>query len=240
MSPKKNYFILFLFSIVLWYLIMVCISLNKNSSSFSKELVVYALVIFIFFVHFYHASLKLKLLALVIIPLSYLGELIFSIYLGWYDYYTHEVPLYIPIGHAVVYSTGYFANCTSFVQDNYEPVKRQFLICFFGLYILTCIIQSDTFSLCLGLFLFILLKRKNFSSLYIILGIVVYYLECIGTNFGIWTWKSEIANLHTFNPPVGSIIIYVGGDVLLNKLVRTGLSIRGKVMKQKTLGKPLS
>ncbi|WP_299660989.1 hypothetical protein [uncultured Psychromonas sp.] len=48
---------------------------------------------------------------------------------------------------------------------------------------------------------------------------MVLYLEIIGTQLGTWYWHSNWWLFTTMNAPVGAIVIYIAGDMLLKKLI---------------------
>src|SRR4028119_1856737 len=47
-----------------------------------------------------------RLVAMLFVPLSAIGEMIFTYVLGLYHYRTGTLPLYVPFGHAVLLSVG--------------------------------------------------------------------------------------------------------------------------------------
>lgn len=49
---------------------------------------------------------QLRKLIFTMFFISYIGELIFSTLLGMYYYRTPHIPLYVPLGHAIVYTSG--------------------------------------------------------------------------------------------------------------------------------------
>jgi hypothetical protein len=73
---------------------------------------------------------------------------------------------------------------------------------------------------CGGLF-FLLLRRKRWQNLYFFIAVCVIFIELVGTYLHCWTWKSKIVDrIPTVNPPIGAVLFYVGGDVLLAKIVQ--------------------
>lgn len=166
---------------------------------------------------------------LIIIPLSFIGELIFSTVLGLYEYNIGRVPLYIPIGHAVVFGTAVEINqilgLRNFIFKNIRIIYFVYVTAF----LFVIVYYRDTLSLLLGILMFITIYKKNKHTLYLVVGIIVLYLELVGTRFRCWTWKEHISLFTTTNPPLGSIFIYIGGDVLLNRIIRKFLNYRNRV-----------
>jgi hypothetical protein len=182
--------------------------------------------IILFVVQYRKASLRLRLLMWVMIPLSYLGEVLCTEVLGLYHYRLGTVPFYIPIGHAVVYAAAYqiflHKSLRNFFQNNRFLVLTTYALAFIAVLLLF----GDTLSALMGALLFLMLIRKRNHTIYLIIGLVVLYLELIGTQLGNWSWTRQPGIFSTTNPPLGSIMIYVGGDALLNKLVRKGIGLR--------------
>jgi len=119
---------------------------------------------------------------ILIVPLSYIGELISTEVLGLYAYRLGAVPLYIPIGHAVVYASA----CQIFLA---EPIRKwvqirrnKILGAYALLFLLVLLFLEDTLSAIMGAFLFWMLIKKRNQSIYLIIGWVVLYLEIIGTS----------------------------------------------------------
>jgi len=76
--------------------------------------------------------------------------------------------------------------------------------------------------------IFYLLQRKNYAILYLIMSLLALYLEIVGTQLGTWYWHSNWWLFTTINPPVGAIVIYIAGDMLLKKLT----TLHGKKMSK--------
>lgn len=221
-------------SLLSWILI-IKLATFEDLDAYGQESLTFSCVFILLIIHFITSTLRLKLLIITIIPLSYLGEIIFSSILGLYDYQLGHVPIYIPIGHAVVFATA--------VKINQNELLRKFIkdkkIIIYSLYTLSflfvIIVFQDNLSLLLGILMLVTIYKKQNHTLYLIVGIVVLYLEIIGTQFGCWSWKKEISIFKTTNPPLGSIFIYIGGDILLNRLIRKYLNLRNKVKRNKKL-----
>jgi hypothetical protein len=174
------------------------------------------------------ATLRLRLLMIMIVPLSYAGELISTELLGLYAYRLGTVPIYIPIGHAVVYASAYEIFLESSIRHWVQKRRNAIMGIYALLFLMVLLVFEDTLSAIMGALLFWMLIKKRNHSIYLIIGWVVLYLEVSGTYLGNWAWERDQLAFHTTNPPLGSVMIYVGGDALLNKLLRIVLRIRRK------------
>ncbi|HEU5088937.1 MAG TPA: hypothetical protein VFT99_15890, partial [Roseiflexaceae bacterium] len=160
-----------------------------------------------------------RLPALVFVPFSALGEYIFSILFGWYDYKFGAVPLYVPFGHAILFSTGLLIEDQPWVQRHLAQVRWALVAFLAALFAGAVIALGDTLSLALGVLFLYILYRKRMRLLYLIMGVLVLYIELVGTQFGCWTWRQAAwGALHTTNPPVGAFVCYVIADILVLKL----------------------
>lgn len=177
-----------------------------------------AVVYFSFF--FLFSGSYLRKLMIVMVFLSYIGELIFCTLLGMYDYRTSSIPLYVPFGHAIVYASGYvFAN-TNWAVKNDKLLKIYFTVGFLLLFLFVGIFLNDVFSLLFGVCFFLLLKRKKWQNLYYFIALCVIFIELVGTYFQCWKWIPKTFGLFpAVNPPMGAVFFYAGGDVLLVKIV---------------------
>lgn len=156
----------------------------------------------------------------VMVVLSYIGELIFCKLLGMYSYRTSMIPLYVPVGHAIVYASGYILAHSTFAIKWNARLRVVFAIGFIALFLSAGLLFNDVFTLIFGVVFFLLLRRKRWENMYYFIAVCVIIIELIGTYFKCWTWSPRIFGyLSTANPPMGAVFFYAGGDVLLAKIV---------------------
>ncbi|WP_366186218.1 hypothetical protein [Flavobacterium ovatum] len=176
----------------------------------------------IYFAGFYLASkTHLRKLMLVMVGLSYIGELIFCKLLGMYEYRTPMIPLYVPFGHAIVYASGFVYANTVWSFEKELHLRKYFLLFFAFLFLGVGLFLKDYFSLLSGILFFWLLKRKRWQNLYCFIAFCVIFIELVGTYFKCWAWVPNVFGyIPTSNPPMGAVFFYAGGDVLLAKIVK--------------------
>ena len=92
---------------------------------------------------------------LVMVPLSYLGELLCSEALDMYAYKGGAIPLYVPFGHALVFAAGYVFAETSFIQKREKELKIVFPIVFLLLFFGAWLLFNDVFSILFGALFFL-------------------------------------------------------------------------------------
>ncbi|HEY3229211.1 MAG TPA: hypothetical protein VGJ87_08325, partial [Roseiflexaceae bacterium] len=77
----------------------------------------------------------------------------------------------------------------------------------------------DTLSALFGALFILILYRKRGRPFYLIMGVLVLYIELVGTALGCWVWgAAPFGVLHTTNPPVGAFACYVIADILVMKI----------------------
>ncbi len=219
LSKKKQLFL------AIFFTVFTIIALGIDSVFFTKNYfdgryLTNFLAILYFVLFFLAANQDLKKLMLVMVFLSYLGELIFCKWLAMYHYRTNPIPLYVPFGHAIVYASGYvFAN-TTWAKTNEKNLRNSFGLSFIILFLLVGIFLNDIFSIVFGVLFFLLLKRKKWQNLYYFIAFCVIFIELVGTFFKCWTWVPKTFGIiPAANPPMGAVFFYAGGDVLLAKIV---------------------
>ena len=207
------------------FVLLFVIGLGIDSVQFSKtyfdgRYIANILFISYFCMMYFSVGKALQRLMLVMVPLSYLGELLCSEALDMYAYKGGAIPLYVPFGHALVFAAGYVFAETSFIQKREKELKIVFPIVFLLLFFGAWLLFNDVFSILFGALFFLVIKRKRGNIMYYCLGILALFVEFIGTPFGCWKWVPDIFNfLPAANPPVGTVFIYVGGDAILAKIL---------------------
>ncbi|MEM8640265.1 MAG: hypothetical protein AAGG51_15820 [Cyanobacteria bacterium P01_G01_bin.54] len=186
-----------------------------------------------FVVMLWGLSTEEQWIAVIFVPFSALAEYLFSQVFDLYLYRLDAVPLYVPFGHAILFSTG-------LVLADLKIIKQQDTLkwLLLGFQLLLCMLAialwHDALSAILLLIFVWILHRKGVRSLYGIMGILVLLVELLGTSLECWTWQPESFSwLHTTNPPVGAFVFYVLGDLGGFKLARW---VRGGVFASKALG----
>jgi hypothetical protein len=169
----------------------------------------------------FYANPQLKRLMAIMIPLSFIGEVIFCELLEMYSYRTDFIPIYVPFGHAIVYSAGYIFSGQNWVVRNQSSITTISII-FYSLIFLTAgLFFGDLFTVIFGILFFAVLYRKNWDNLYFLIALGVVWIELVGTHFGCWAWsKFSFDTISTANPPVGAVFFYAGGDALVSKIDR--------------------
>ncbi len=182
------------------------------------QLITTMMVLSVYSLMFWRSDRELRLKMLVMVPLSWLGEVLCCVVMDLYDYRLGNIPIFVPFGHAVIFTTGVWLSRTPALLNREAVLKRWMPLAYALLFVFVAVALNDTLSALCAILFFLGLHRKNYCIFYLLMSALVLYLELVGTWFGSWLWDQEVGILHTVNPPVGAMFIYIGGDMLLTKL----------------------
>ncbi len=156
-------------------------------------------------------------------------EIVGSLVWGVYRYRLHNLPLFVPPGHGIVYLFGLLAAQTPVIRRYGRRVAYAVLggasaWAVAGLTVLPLVtgrldVQG---ALCLPVFAFFLLRSPRWP-VFAAIFIIVSELEICGTSFGSWTWMPVAPWTHipSGNPP--SVI--AGGYCVIDSSVVLALSL---------------
>jgi len=148
------------------------------------------------------ANKKLHLLVILMTISSFFAEVFGSLILGLYQYRLHNIPLYIPMGHAVIYACIYHLANNPLIW-RHQKIITEYLqrLAFVIVCISLCLLKDVFGSLGYLLFLYILVSRQK-KLFYVGMFMIVYYVELFGTIFSTWAWYGVIGN-HPHLPSIG-------------------------------------
>ncbi|MBV9470784.1 MAG: hypothetical protein JO316_18055 [Abitibacteriaceae bacterium] len=162
-----------------------------------------------------------RLLAVLFVPLSAIGEAIFTLVFGLYHYRLNAIPLYVPLGHSILLSVG-LSYADRSLWRVHKRTLQQALLLFHALLIGgTLLLFHDILSaLLLAVFLIVLWQSRSRSrTTYLVIGGLVLYIELLGTMWGCWRWEPfAFGVLRTTNPPLGAFACYVIADIIAVKM----------------------
>ena len=176
------------------FMILAFVILYKRSVRRTRELMIYAVVI------------------------GFVGEYLFSVYLGMYTYRLENVPLYVPFGHAAVYARVFIFSKAPVVRRYHKKIE-QFLYIIISLFALGYWwFFNDLFGLLMTMGVFaLLLKRPKDRMYFLTMYITVAVLEIGGTAYGAWYWPDTAFGTFDFlpsnNPPSGISLFYFLLDI---------------------------
>jgi hypothetical protein len=151
--------------------------------------------------------------ALGVVVFATIGEVVGSLVWGVYSYRLHNLPLFIPPAHGIVYLSG-------LALASIVPARRLVAVAavaatVWGLAGLTVLPRLDVAGAMGVPLLLLFLWRSRFRAVYAGVFLVVGALELYGTSIGTWRWAVELPGLGIpdGNPPSGVASGYVWFDV---------------------------
>jgi hypothetical protein len=154
--------------------------------------------------------------AIGVVAFATVGEVTGSLVWGVYHYRLHNLPLFIPPAHGLVYLCG-LSLAVALARHRRTLVWTAAAIAAaWGLLGLTVLPQRDVAG-AIGLpLLLVFLWRSQYRAIYAGVFLVVAALELYGTAIGVWRWAPELPGLGIpdGNPPSGVASGYVWFDVM--------------------------
>ena len=154
--------------------------------------------------------------ALGVVAFATIGEVTGSLIWGVYSYRLHNLPLFVPPAHGLVYLTG-LALATALARHTRTLVNLAAIgAATWGILGLTVLPRRDVAGALLVTMLLLFLWRGRNRAIYAGVFLVVAALELYGTAIGTWRWARELPGLGIpdGNPPSGVASGYVWFDVM--------------------------
>jgi hypothetical protein len=191
---------------------------------FAGQLAVSAWTWALFFIVLACSEREFRLPFLLCLVISTVGECCFSLLWGLYVYWLHNIPLFVPPGHVVLFALGLTAAPRL-------PRWSMLLVVAFALgYGSTALLASiDTFSVGLAvLFLLFVVFGRN-RQLYATMFVISLAMELYGTSIGNWAWLPQVPGtpFTSANPPLCVGGLYCALDLCVaaaNRLLRKWLA----------------
>jgi len=162
--------------------------------------------------------------ALAVVAFATVGEVTGSLVWGVYTYRLHNLPLFIPPAHGLVYLSG--IALASLVRERIVVGLAAAGAVGWGLAGLTVLPRLDVAGAVGVPLLCVFLWRSRTRAAYAGVFLVVAALELYGTSIGTWRWATELPGLGVpdGNPPSGVASGYVWFDVMAVLVAPTILS----------------
>ena len=160
-------------------------------------------------------------------------EIVGSLIWGVYRYRFHNLPLYVPPGHGLVYLFALTAARTPLFRRHLDAIRAVILVAASswaaaGLFLLPALTgRVDAVgALCLPLFAWFVLRSPR-AGLFAAIFVAVAELEIVGTAVGTWAWLpvQPFTHIPSGNPPsvIAGGYCVIDGSVLAVLLVARGL-----------------
>ena len=165
-----------------------------------------------------HMSPQRRLLVMLFVPLSAVGEVMFSLWFGLYQYRLEMIPWYVPLGHSILLGAGLMLSDLPGLKVK-QRVFEHGLTLFHALLVAGALLLfRDSLSAILIVGFFVMLPWMRNRMAYLVIGVLVLYVELLGTYWRCWTWgNSPFGVLQTTNPPVGAFACYILAEMIALK-----------------------
>ncbi len=153
---------------------------------------------------------------LAVVAFATIGEVTGSLIWGVYTYRLHNLPLFVPPAHGLVYLTGLSVAFLFHRHPRWLVWTAGVAAVTWGVLGLTVLPQRDVAgAIGVPVLLLFLLRSRN-RAVYAGVFLVVASLELYGTAIGTWRWAHELPGLGIpdGNPPSGVASGYVWFDVM--------------------------
>jgi hypothetical protein len=162
--------------------------------------------------------LERRVQTLLVVGVATCMEVVGSILWGVYTYRLHNLPLFVPPGHGLVYLAGISLSQTALVRARPRAFLATVAACAaaWGLLGLIALPRFDLGgAIGVSVFLFFLWKGRA-PAIYGGVFLVVLFLEVWGTAVGLWQWHAVTPGLGLpmGNPPSGAMSGYVLFDIV--------------------------
>lgn len=161
---------------------------------------------------YFHGGALERRVLLACLAISALGEGFLSLVWGLYDYRFHNIPVFVPPGHALLMTLGLLlVGRTPRWFSVAVPVVA-------GAWAGAGVWQGwDTFGGMLFLLLAVCMAVSRARALYAVMFVLALLMELYGTWLGSWTWKplTPWVDLTTTNPPLHAGAFYCALDLLV-------------------------
>ena len=144
-------------------------------------------------------NLQLRMPLMLCLAIATLGEWCLSVVWGLYVYWFHNLPLFVPPGHVLLFALG-----LTFAPR--LPQWSMVLVAVFAAgYGATAFLTStDTFSAALTMLFLIFMAFGRHRRLYATMFVISLLMELYGTWIGNWAWAPDVPGLplSSANPPL--------------------------------------
>ena len=157
-----------------------------------------------------------RAMVLGVVAFATIGEVTGSLIWGVYRYQLHNLPLFVPPAHGLVYLTGIAIAASLAAHARAVVVAAAAAAATWGLLGLFVLPRRDVAGAVGIPLLLLFLWRSRNRAVYASVFLVVAALELYGTAIGTWRWAVELPGLGVpdGNPPSGVASGYVWFDVM--------------------------
>jgi hypothetical protein len=185
-------------------------------SNYHQQLALGVLTWAVLFAALSQVSTERRVQTLAVVGFATIGEVTGSLIWGVYHYRLHNLPLFVPPAHGLVYLTGLSLAYTLRRHTRALVATAAIAAATWGLLGLAAVPRRDVAGAIGVPLLLVFLLRSRYRAIYASVFLVVAALELYGTAIGTWRWAVRLPGLGIpdGNPPSGVASGYVWFDVM--------------------------
>jgi hypothetical protein len=189
---------------------------TDHFASYGEQLALGAVTWVVLGVVLLRRSTAVRVQTLGVVAFATVGEVTGSLVWGVYHYRLHNLPLFVPPAHGLVYLTGLALATALRGHARTLVVVAAAIAAGWGLAGLTVLPHRDVAGAIGVPLLLLFLWRSRYRAVYAAVFLVVASLELYGTALGTWRWERTLPGLGIpdGNPPSGVASGYVWFDVM--------------------------
>jgi len=201
--------------------IFLMLDSQYGDAVFGDGQAVATVLVFLVFVRaYYSATQRVRDVMLIGIVVGLAGEFLFSIVLGMYHYRLENIPLWLAFGHGLIFAWVFKVSRAGWLRAR-QKMMQQVLIAFALVYSVGWLIWANDWYgfVCTMVFMAILFTAKKSRLFFLIMFVVVCYIEQVGIATGCWYWPETafhiVSWLPSGNPPSGIAVFYFLFDAVV-------------------------
>ena len=179
----------------------------------------------------YIAKGKLYWIILLMTICSFFAECLGSLILVLYQYRLKNIPVYIPLGHAMIYATVYLICKQPLVWTNHKIIEPYLTKFAFLTAFLSLLLLNDVAGFILYILFLITIRHRQKPIFYLSMFFMTYYVELTGTVLSSWEWYGVLGN-HPNYPTIGFTPSCAAGLYILIDLASNSAYLYAKKIKR--------
>ena len=185
-------------------------------SNYDEQLALWVVTWVALFALLAREPLATRVQSLGVVCFATIGEVTGSLIWGVYHYRLHNLPLFIPPAHGLVYLAGLSLATALRARTRALVATAAVVSSTWGLLGLTVLPRRDVAGAFGVPLLLLFLWRGRNRAIYAAVFLVVAALELYGTSIGTWRWETHLpgTGISDGNPPSGVASGYVWFDVM--------------------------
>ncbi|CEG56353.1 hypothetical protein [Legionella fallonii] len=160
------------------------------------------IMVFIYSWFLFVARGRLYWIILLMTISSLFAEAIGSLLLTLYQYRLKNIPMYIPLGHAVIYATVYHVCRQPLIWKHHKAVEKLLAKVIFVIVFMSLFVLNDVGGFITYIIFLIIFRQRTQPIFYLTMFVMVYYIELCGTVCSTWAWYVVVGN-HPSYPTIG-------------------------------------